>query len=362
MEYPKLQRGNYTFEVIAIDRDLTHSRAPATVDLEVYLSRVWVGGLAMLGVLGLLFVVQTGRVFRREHSLRKLHLDLQESHNQLERRVEERTSELEAQRSLSMRSDRLRSLGEMAAGIAHELNQPLMGVRGLAEHILIAMERGWDMPEETLRERASGIVEQSDRMVHIIRHVMMFAREAGKEERTLVQVNEVVQSALDLLGAQLQSHDIRLLPNFAERLPPVSVNRYSLEEVVLNLVNNARDAVEERYPHREDRAAHTLIEVETRLVHAPEQQDQVCVTVKDNGPGISPAIVEKVFDPFFTTKEPDKGTGLGLAISRSIIEEFGGHLRVRSDPEQGAVFTILLPAATPLTNIKHYRHRAEEQT
>ena len=251
--------------------------------------------------------------------------------------------ELEAQRALSMRSDRLRSLGEMAAGMAHELNQPLVGVRGLAEHILIGMERGWELGEEKMRDRIGRIVEQADRMVHIIEHVRMFAREAGKQESSSVQVNEVVRLSIDMLEAQFRSHGLVLECDLAEDLPLVQANPYSLEEVVLNLLNNARDAMEERL-ERESETGAALIAIRTAKSGGPTVQ-QVNIEVADTGTGIPHEIIDKVFDPFFTTKDPDKGTGLGLAISRSIIEECGGSLHIRSAEGNGTTAVISLPAA-----------------
>ena len=125
---------------------------------------------------------------------------------ELEQEINERKrvqAELEAQRALSVRADRLHSLGEMAAGIAHELNQPLVGVRGLAEHILIALDRGWPLSDQKLNERAQSIVDQADRMTHIIEHVRMFARESGKAELSPVEINRVVLSGIELMNAHL---------------------------------------------------------------------------------------------------------------------------------------------------------------
>ena len=153
---------------------------------------------------------------------------------------------LEMQRVLSMRSDRLRSLGEMAAGIAHELNQPLAGIRGLAEHLLIAMDRGWELTNEKIQDKLANIIGQADRMTHIIEHVRMFSRESGKPERSPVQVNDVMRSSMDILDAQFQNKGLELADELSDKLPDVFVNPFSLEEVILNLLTNARDAVEER--------------------------------------------------------------------------------------------------------------------
>jgi C4-dicarboxylate-specific signal transduction histidine kinase len=292
---------------------------------------------------------------------------LRKSHVELEIRVEERTAELRAtnvrllteiqerqraeeaqqmaereleeQRSLRLRSDRLRSLGEMAAGIAHELNQPLVGVRGLAEHILIGIERGWELDEETLQERMKSVVEQADRMVHIIEHVRRFAREAGKTKVEEVQVNGAVEAGLEMLEAQFRAHGLGLEAELAEGLPTVVVNAYSLEEVVLNLLSNARDAVQAQRGLGGDGFVPEV--VVRSLMGDP---GWVQVEVEDNGTGIPTENVQRVFDPFFTTKDPDRGTGLGLSVSRSIIEEFGGGLELRSEPGEGTKATISLPA------------------
>ena len=119
-----------------------------------------------------------------------------------------------------------------------------MGVRGLAEHILIGLDRGWDLDEDKLRDRVGRIVEQADRMAHIIEHIRLFSREGGRVERSPVQVNEVVHAAVDMLGAQFRSRGLELYCELGKDLPLVAANPFSLEEVVLNLLTNARDAVE----------------------------------------------------------------------------------------------------------------------
>jgi PAS domain S-box-containing protein len=250
--------------------------------------------------------------------------------------------EMEEQRSLSIRADRLRSLGEMAAGIAHELNQPLVGVRGLAEHILLALKRGWRMDTEMIREKSSLIVAQADRMEHIIEHIRLFAREAGRPERTDVSTNQVVQSSLDLLGAQLRDHGLELDIALAESLPSVQANPYSLEEVVINLIINARDAMEDRL-HTEPDIPPPHLRVTTRLDSIDQQR--VIIEVTDWGRGIPEEIIDRIFDPFFTTKGPNGGTGLGLSIARAIVEEFGGTLDIHSSPGEGTVATVTIAAS-----------------
>lgn len=243
---------------------------------------------------------------------------------------------LAQQQTLSMRSDRLRSLGEMAAGIAHELNQPLVGVRGLAEHSLIAMERNWEETEETRRKRLNEIVNQTERMSHTIEHVRMFAREAGSPRIEDVSLNEVAAAASDLLATQFSAHGLVLQIELAEDLPLIRANRFSLEEAVLNLLTNARDAVSSLPDGREP----TVILRTSRADAA-----RVRIEVIDNGCGIAEEIREQIWQPFFTTKEPDQGTGLGLAITRTILEQFGGYVQLQSTVGEGtcmsAEFTAL---------------------
>lgn len=251
--------------------------------------------------------------------------------------------EMEEQRSLTIRADRLRSLGQMAAGIAHELNQPLVGVRGLAEHLKLALDRGWEVRREMIHDKAELIVAQADRMEHIIEHVRMFAREAGRPVMSTVAVNEVVTSTLALVGAQLAHHGLEVDVDLTEGLPPTLANPFSLEEVLINLVLNARDAVEERISGESDLAGPHLI-IATWQDPADEVRP-LRIDVRDRGTGIPGRILETVFDPFFTTKGPQHGTGLGLSIARAIIEDFGGVIELHSREGEGTTVTIALPAA-----------------
>lgn len=258
------------------------------------------------------------------------------------RRAEKTEAELEAQRLLSLRADRLRSLGQIAAGIAHELNQPLVGVRGLAEHVLIGMDRGWNVSEEKLREKLSLIIEQADRMSHIIKRVRRFTGDAGEPENRLVQVNDVVEGALSMLESQLRARGIAVECKLTAAMPVVRVNPMSLEEVVLNLMLNAADALTETTGQPVDSTAPRI------LVHTQMSRDEggecVQIQVIDDGAGISEDQLARVFEPFFTTKGPDRGTGLGLAICKFIVEQVGGTIGIESSVARGTTVTVSLPA------------------
>lgn len=276
------------------------------------------------------------RTAELQHANEKLQAEISER-IQAEKARNEAEAQLASQRTQAMRSDRLRSLGEMAAGIAHELNQPLVGVRGLAELTLMGQQQNWELPPDKLAERMTQIIEQADRMVHIIQHVRLFAREADKNTRESVNLNKVVSSSIDLLGAQFRSRGITLETQLSDHLPSVLANPFSIEQVLLNLLNNARDAIEE-YQAQGHEIEYPRVVIQTNTPNSECVQIQVI----DNGGGIPQDILQKVFDPFFTTKDPDKGTGLGLSISKSIIEEFDGTLSIQSDNNQ-TIAAIQIP-------------------
>lgn len=253
---------------------------------------------------------------------------------------------LAEQQALRVRSDRLRSLGEMAAGMAHELNQPLQGIRGLIEHLLIGMARGWSLSPEEVKKKLNLAIEQVDTMSHLIEHVRTFSRNADGLEQWPVQINEVIRLVQELLGAQFRAHGLALRSELAEDLPLVCANPFSLEEVLMNLLTNARDAVEERQQTDPGPVSSRVVVVRTGVEGEAEGR-RVKVEVIDQGVGIPEEILDKVYDPFFTTKPPDKGTGLGLAICKSTVEGLGGTLYLRSTPGQGATAAFVLPTLSP---------------
>ncbi|MEW5803344.1 MAG: PAS domain-containing protein [bacterium] len=268
---------------------------------------------------------------------------------QMEKAREDAERQLKEQRARAILSDRLRSLGEMATGMAHELNQPLLGIRGLSEHILIAFQRGWNLSEEKIREKIQLIIDQTDRMSHVIEHARMFARGADHSELLPVDCHEAIKSCMGLIGAQLRFRGVNVNCDLAEGLPPVLANPFSLEEVILNLINNARDALEEKMKKNRSGDSIEIVirtSLETRIPEKAEEPGQKMVKIEiiDQGVGIPEDLMPKVFDTFFTTKAPDKGTGLGLAISKSIVESFQGAITIQSAAGVGTTVTIALPA------------------
>jgi C4-dicarboxylate-specific signal transduction histidine kinase len=178
-------------------------------------------------------------------------------------------------------------------------------------------------------------------MVHIIEHVRMFARDAGKSVSQPVQVNSVIDSSIEMLGTQFRSRGIELHCDLGMDLPIVLANPFSLEEVVINLLINARDAILEQM-ESDSMSVPPHVTLRTKLAEL-DWGECVQIEVADNGVGIPEQVLERVFDPFFTTKVPDKGTGLGLSISRSIVEGFGGTIEIQSVNGEGATVNIYLP-------------------
>jgi C4-dicarboxylate-specific signal transduction histidine kinase len=181
-------------------------------------------------------------------------------------------------------------------------------------------------------------------MSHIIQRVRMFARDAGKPETRPVLVNDVVHGALSMLGPQLRTRGIALAYELAEALPMVRVNPMSLEEVVVNLVMNAADALVET---TDEGVPSTALRILMRTQTSREDdQERVQIQVIDEGDGIPEELLAKVFQPFLTTKGPDRGTGLGLAVCKYIVEQVGGVIGIESAVGRGTTVTVSLPAAT----------------
>ncbi|CBE67556.1 MAG: HAMP domain-containing protein [Candidatus Methylomirabilis oxygeniifera] len=251
-------------------------------------------------------------------------------HSEMERKVEERTETLRETQAQLIQSGKLAAVGTLAAGVAHELNQPLMIIRGYAQELLTD-ER---VASEEIRDDLRRIEAQTTRMAAIINHLRDFSRES-KGRREVTDLNRLVREALAFLGQQLKAHDVVVVQELDPALPTVWVDPLQIEQVLLNLITNARDAMES--------TGMGAITIRTDVVSG----SRVALSVTDTGPGIPEEIRTRIFDPFFTTKEVGKGTGLGLSICHGIIEEHGGALIMESSVAdgRGARFTMILPQA-----------------
>lgn len=233
-----------------------------------------------------------------------------------------------------VRTDRLRALGEMAGGMAHEFNQPLTGIRGFAEHILICRQRGWALTDNELDQRLQNIISLVDRMAKLIEHVRNFSHEADCRDVSDVDPRLVVEAALRLTSAQLRNHGIEVKFSPGQTPALVRVNPFVLEEMVLHVVNNARDALDALPSAERERSLRIELCADGGMV-------QLLFT--DNGTGIDDAIRHRVFDPFFTTKGPKGGQGMGLSIVRNLCDLYGGSVEIVPSAPRGESVRISLP-------------------
>ena len=244
------------------------------------------------------------------------------------------TVETEAQ---LIQAGKMASVGTMAPGIAHELNQPLSVIKAGADFFLKMIRRGEKIYDEEFQTITEEINTQVDRAAEIIRHLRSFAR-PGEAISTKVDINSPIKDVFKILGQQLMIHQIEIQLELDEDLPPIMADHNRLEQVFVNLVGNAMDAIEEK-PHNPDQPGRRLITIKSYGANG-----KVLVKVSDTGAGIPRDLMDKIFEPFFTTKEVGKGTGLGLCISYGIVKDYGGLISVRSDPGEGTTFELSFPA------------------
>ena len=243
----------------------------------------------------------------------------------------EDVTEQQALETQLVQSEKLAAVGQLVSGVAHELNNPLTSIAGLSEFLLEQKELG-----KKDRGHLQVIQEQAERAGRIVRNLLTFARK-GSAERVPVDLNDVVRRTLSLMAYDLKLKDIAVERELSGALPEVLGDRHGLQQVVLNLVSNAAQAVGEN-PRERSRE----VTVSTWF------DGQVHLRVADNGPGIPDDLLPSVFTPFFTTKEPGKGTGLGLSITYSIVESHGGQITIEPPTARGgsgAAFRVDLPPA-----------------
>jgi signal transduction histidine kinase len=192
--------------------------------------------------------------------------------------------------------------------------------------------------EASVNEYASEIIHESERIATIVRNLLSFAR-VGGEERQRVHVSDILDATLALIHSLLTKDQISLRIDVPEGLPLVECNSQQIQQVFMNLVTNARDALNARYT-KYDKNKIINVTAEAFLNH---EEAWIRITVEDHGVGINPSEIEYIFDPFFTTKASDEGTGLGLALSYGIVSEHGGEISVDSEPGQWTRFHIELP-------------------
>jgi histidine kinase len=248
------------------------------------------------------------------------------------------TQRLQTEQQL-IQASKMATLGEMATGVAHELNQPLSVIKTASQFFMKKIHKNEKIEDDILFSMTEEIDAYVDRATKIINHMRQFGR---KSDITLekVQVNTVLKKAFEILGQQLKVRGIEVVWNLEEDLPPVMADSGRLEQVFINLLINARDAIDERWqsqPHPKGAKKITL-----RTKTGPRE---ISVEISDTGGGISDPILGRIFEPFFTTKKVGQGTGLGLSISYGIIKDCKGSIRAVSHKNEGAAFIIKFPIA-----------------
>jgi two-component system NtrC family sensor kinase len=266
--------------------------------------------------------------------LRRYHEEVENYSRTLEEKVRERTVDLEETnktlretQAQLIQASKMAAMGQFGAGVAHELNQPLAGISGYTDLLLLKMEK--ETPEWRYTKK---IEDQCVRMTKIVNNLRTFARQS-KFEYAETDVNQPIDDALMLLGEQLRSHNIKVKRDLADNPPKVIADANQLEQVFLNLVSNAKDAIDPK-------GSGNI----TIISRQSEKTDFVEVLVIDTGMGMDNSTISDIFNPFFTTKDVGKGTGLGLSISLGIIEDHGGRIEVHSIKDLGTAFRISLPA------------------
>ncbi len=246
------------------------------------------------------------------------------------------TKRLEAEQQL-IQASKMATLGEMATGVAHELNQPLSVIKTASSFFMKKIAQNEPIREEILNDLSGEIDSHVDRATKIINHMRQFGR---KSDVTLepVSVNAALKKAFEIFSQQLKVRGITVEWDIADQLPQVLADAGRLEQVFINLLINARDSIEEKWEQSAVASGTGTITLKSR-----QADGFVRVSVCDTGKGIPPEIMDKVFEPFFTTKKVGKGTGLGLSISYGIIKECGGIIKVRGGDPDGACFILVFP-------------------
>ncbi|MDA8078423.1 MAG: ATP-binding protein [Nitrospiraceae bacterium] len=259
--------------------------------------------------------------------LKKAKNELVEWGNTLEKKVQEKTEAIQRAQAQLIHSEKLASLGRMAAGVAHEINSPLTGIVTFGHLLLKRFPPGTEEHDDI-----QVIIEQANRCSTIIRGLLGFAR-ASAADKAHTDINDVINHALNIVKNKADFFNIKLITDFDPTLARVKADPSQLQQVFLNLIMNAADAVE-------GKGAITIV-TKTLMDGAG---DFVEVEVRDTGPGITDENLEKIFEPFFTTKPVGKGTGLGLAVTHGIIQDHGGKIFIKTKPGEGTSFFIRLPA------------------
>lgn len=233
-------------------------------------------------------------------------------------------------------SERMTGIGELATGMAHEINQPLNTISLSIDNIIFSLDNK-TITESYLKTKINKVFDNITRIKKIIDHVRTFSRDQDDFVQAGFEINTSIQNSISMISEQFTHKEIDLFFHPEKDIPHVIGNAYRFEQVILNMLINAKDAVEEKKKKNCGKFK-KKVEILTKL-----ENKQIIIEVKDNGVGIAPEDVDKVLLPFYTTKAPGQGTGLGLSISYGIIKELGGDIEIISNPKSGTTISIKIP-------------------
>jgi len=236
-----------------------------------------------------------------------------------------------------IQAGKLATLGTMAAGMAHEINQPLNVIQICSDLILKMIKKGIQIPDDELVMMANDIIDNVARASGVIKHVRDFARQSERDLKKLC-INDPINDVFKVLGHQLTVHSIKVKLDLDPDIPQIRAEHNRLEQVFINLVTNAIDSMDEK-AEKEEGAVEKTLEIKTYT-----EDNRVVIKASDTGMGMTDAVKRKIFEPFFTTKETGKGTGLGTSISFGIIKDYSGTIDIQSEHGKGATFIIKFPA------------------
>jgi len=281
-------------------------------------------------------------VFAADVTLRKnAQKNLRQLNKSLEERIAHEINNVKQQQELLIQKTKLESLGELSAGLAHEINQPLGGISMGLENIIYKMSQG-KLNNEYISSKVNVLFQDIDRIKNIIEHVRTFSRDQQNASIERLDVSEVVENAVSLISKQYLSHQIDLKVDIPNGKYTTYGNPFRLEQVLLNILSNAKSAVDLRQKNNKSKTYEKQIKI---LLE--KDNEYIYINISDNGIGMTKEIIDKIFEPFFTTKDQQSGTGLGLSISYGIIKEMDGVIRVESEQNACTKLTIELPIIEP---------------
>ncbi len=298
-------------------------------DIAFYKSLFYDGEGNPDGIIGVM--IDITKVKKDEKQLRELN-------ENLENRVKEELSKTENQRQLLIQKSKLESLGELSAGMAHEINQPLGGISMGLENILYKLNDN-RLDRDYLRSKIDYLFENISRIKQIISHIRTFSRDQQHISKEKVSISEVIKNALMLIEVQFKSNQVNLIIKHPEEDCFFLGNKYRTEQVLLNLLSNARDAVNQKAVLDSCEPGYQ----KTIIIRYFSTSEQCIIEVSDNGTGIKPENIGRIFEPFYTTKSDGSGTGLGLSINYGIVQDMGGEIKVESKNGLSTLMRVIFP-------------------